>query len=190
VLDVADGGILEDLDLADLDLMDLAFAALPFLTNTNTSDWLSSVDRSQSTSASHLPLESALHDGCQLESPPMLGGAQTRAQLSPRRRSPPPDLPVLPANDPLPPPTDLPHLLVLDDHSLVNQPLLSQPSINFLSPSDPPRAAPADGAEYSRPLPARAKKPIDTASMEAVSPTSLMNVGSRSRCRSTISYDV
>jgi hypothetical protein len=57
VLDVAGGEILEYLDLADLDLLDFDVTALPFLTNTNRSDWLSSVDVLQSSSSSHLPLE-------------------------------------------------------------------------------------------------------------------------------------
>ena len=181
VLDVAGGGFLEYLDLADLDLLDFAFAALPFSTNTNTSDWLSSVEGSQSSSSSQLPLESANHDGCQLDSSSMFGGTQSRAQLSPRRRSPPPVLLVFPADHWLPPPTDLPHLLVLDDNSPLGHPLLSQPSINCLFPSD---------VECSLPPPSRTIKTIDMASMEAVSTACLMNVGSRSRCRSTIVYDV
>jgi len=188
VLDVAGGGFLEYLDLADLDLFDFAFAALPFSTNTNTSDWLSSVEGSQSSSSSQLPLESALHDGCRLDSPSVFGGAQTRPQLSPRRRSPPPALPDFPAYDPLLPPVNLPHLLVLDDNSPPDHPLLSQPSINFLSPCDPPRTEAADGADCSLPLPARVIKPMDTTNMEAVSAASLMTFGSRSRCRSTIFY--
>ena len=188
VLDVAGGGFLEYLDLADLDLLDFAFAALPFSTNTNTSDWLSSVEGSQSSSSSQLPLESANHDGCQLDSSSMFGGTQSRAQLSPRRRSPPPVLLVFPADHWLPPPTDLPHLLVLDDNSPLGHPLLSQPSINCLFPSDPSQTTPSYSDEFSLPLPARAIKPIDMASMEAVSTASVMNVGSRSRCRSTIYY--
>jgi hypothetical protein len=176
VLDVAGGGFLEYLDLADLDLLDFAFAALPFSTNTNTSDWLSSVEGSQSSSSSQLPLESALHDGCQLDSTSVFGGAQSRPQLSPRRRSPRPALPDLPAYDPLLSPVDLSHLLVLDDNSPPDHPLLSQPSINFRPPSDPPRTSPADGAEFLPPLPARAIKPMDTTSMEAVSAACLMNI--------------
>ena len=167
VLDVAGGGFLEYLDLADLDLLDFAFAALPFSTNTNTSDWLSSVEGSQSSSSSQLPLESSS----------MFGGAQSRAQLSPRRLSPPPVLPDFPACDPLISPVNLPHLLVLDDNSPLDHPLLSQPSINFRPPSDPPRISPADGAEsFLPPLPARAIKPMDTTSMEAVSAACLMNI--------------
>ena len=181
VLDVAGGGFLEYFDLADLDLLDFAFATLPFSTNTNTSDWLSSVEGSQSSSSSQLPLESALHDGCQLDSPSVFGGAQSRPQLSPRRLSPRPALPDLPAYDPLLSPVDLPHLLILDGNSPPDHPLLSQPSINFRPPSD---------VEFLLPLPSRAIKPIDMARMEAVSTACLMNVESRNLCRSTIVYDV
>lgn len=101
-------------------------------------------------------------------------------------------MPDLPTDHPLLPPPDLPHLLILDGHSPLDHPLLSQPSINFLLPSDPPGTALADG-EFSRPLAARAMKPMDTmdtASMEVVSAMSLMNLGSRSRCWLAIFYGV
>ena len=107
----------------------------------------------------------------------MLCGAKMRAQLSPSRLSPPPVLPVLPADRRLLPPTNLPHLLGLDDHLPLDRPFVYQSSINSRSPSD---------AECLLPLPVRTIKPIDMASMDAVSTACLTNAGSCSRCRSTI----